>query len=427
MLRVFKSFTLGLIITLGGVLNSSAQINISPYSLNGLGDLNTSGLATNIGMGGIGISNGQPWYLNNLNPALLVKNTFTVLEAGMVYESRNISESSGLTQNNSGGGLNYFAMSFPIMSGKWSSSIGLMPYSTVNYNILSEGTVNGAPDVPISTNFRGEGGLTQAFFSNGFRLTKSLSLGVKTTLLFGSLKKESFGAPGDENSVVNFQSYILDQTSITGFTFSTGFHYAIPIKKNTFLNTGFNYNFSSNLNAKQTKRAELRSGSGLVPISSNIILDNLKGNVSLPSGYSFGISYEKLYKLVIGADFHVYNWSNYRNFEQNSEALVDNMGLNVGAEYTPDATSVDSYFARVVYRLGVEYQKTPFEAQNQQLNDFGINFGASFPMKGLSAMNLAFKFGQRGTTDNNLLKENYFRVHFGVSFNDRWFQRRVLN
>ena len=31
--------------------------------------------------------------------------------------------------------------------------------------------------------------------------------------------------------------------------------------------------------------------------------------------------------------------------------------------------------------------------------------------------------GIRGTTDSNLIRENYFRVVFSVSINDRWFQR----
>ena len=427
MLKAFSGFSLCMVLLLSGNFNLFGQINISPYSVNGLGDLNSAAFTSNIGMGGIGVSNGQGWYLNNLNPALLTKNIFTVLEAGMVYESRSLENDSGLSQSNSGGGLGYFAMSFPVMSNRWTSSLGIMPLTTVNYNILSENSVTGNDDIPVTFNFKGEGGLTQAYFSNGFRITKNLSVGIKASILFGSIINESIALPGDENFPVNFLTAVVDQTSIHGFTLSSGLAYSLELKDKTFLNAGFTYDIESNLTAKKFKTSELRTLSGLNPISVDTLIDNSKGDIRLPSSLGFGLSYEILYKFTVGADLHLSNWSDFQDFEESNSSLVNNYGINVGAEYTPDITSVDSYFKRVTYRLGFDFQKTPFEVAGRQLDDFGINFGASFPLKGLSTMNLAFKYGQRGTTDDGLIQEDYIRLYFGISFNDRWFQRRVLN
>lgn len=427
MLKVFKGTVLMLIASLLFQHLAGAQINISPYTANGLGDINSNALTTNSGMGGLGVSNGQNWYLNNLNPALLTKNTFTVLEAGLVFESRKLEDNTGLTQSNSGGGLGYFAMAFPIVNGKWTAGIGIMPYSTVNFNILSEGTVENNPDIPVIFNYTGDGGLTQAFFSNGFKIAKNLAVGLKGSILFGSIVNETLAGGGSTDFPINFLTAVTDKTSIRGFTLGTGIAYRIPLNEKTFLNTGFTYDFQANLNAKKFKTSELRSLALIDPISTDTLINDTSGNIILPSNFAFGISYEKLYKLLIGADIHINNWSDYQDFEQNNQSLVNNYGVNVGMEYTPDVTSVDSYFKRVTYRFGVDYQNTPFEAANKQLDDFGINFGVSFPIKGLSTMNLAFKYGQRGTTDDNLIKENYYRVNFGISFNDRWFQRRVVN
>ena len=427
MSKVFKGFIFFLIFPLLGSVQLFGQINISPYTVNGLGDFNSPALTVNQAMGGIGVSNGQGWYLNNLNPALLTKNVFTVLEAGMVYESRSLENSSGLSQSNSGGGLSYFAMSFPVMSGKWTSALGIMPYSTVNYNILSQSSVVGSEDIPVTFNLTGDGGLTQAYFSNGLKLTKNLSFGIKAAILFGSIVKESVALPGNQDFPVSFISAVVDKTSIHGFTLSSGLAYRLEIKDKKFLNVGLTYDLESKLKAKIFKTGELRSPSSINPISTDTLINNSKGDIQLPSSFAAGISYEILYKWTIGADLHVSNWSDYEDIEQNNESLVDNYGINIGTEFTPDISSVDSYLKRVTYRLGFDYQKTPFEVSNQQLNDFGINFGASFPVKGLSTMNLAFKYGQRGTTDDNLIKENYIRIYFGISFNDRWFQRRVLN
>ena len=427
MLKAFKRFILCLTLFLSGNISLLGQINISPYTVNGLGDLNSAAFTTNIGMGGIGVSNGQGWYLNNVNPALLTKNIFTVLEAGMVYESRSLENSSGLSQTNSGGGLGYFAMSFPVISNRWTSALGIMPLTTVNYNILSESSVVGNEEIPVTFNYTGEGGLTQAYFSNGLKIAKNLSIGIKASILFGSIVNETMAIPGDQDFPIGFLTAVVDKTSIHGFTLSSGLAYSLELKDKTFLNAGFTYDIESDLRAKKFKTGELRRLIGLNTISVDTLIDDSRGDIRLPSRLGFGLSYEILYKFTVGADLHISNWSDFQDFEQRNPSLVNNYGINLGAEFTPDITSVDSYFKRVTYRLGFDYQKTPFEVSEQQLDDFGINFGASFPLKGLSIMNLAFKYGQRGTTDDGLIQENYMRVYFGISFNDRWFQRRVLN
>ncbi len=46
-------------------------------------------LIHNQGMGGLGVVQPQMWYLNNINPALLVYNTMTVFEVGATGESQN--------------------------------------------------------------------------------------------------------------------------------------------------------------------------------------------------------------------------------------------------------------------------------------------------------------------------------------------------
>ena len=427
MLKACRGFIIGLALFVSGTTLLPGQISISPYTVNGLGDINSAAFTANVGMGGIGISNGQGWYLNNLNPALLTKNVFTVLEAGMVYESRSLENDSGLSQRNSGGGLGYFGMAFPVIPNRWTSSLGIMPLTTVNYNILSQSTVNGNEEVPVTFNYTGDGGLTQAYFSNGFRIAKNLSIGFKASILFGNITNETLAIPGDQDFPVNLFTSVVDQTSIHGFTLSSGLAYSLELKEKRFLNAGFTYDIQSDLTAKKLKTGELTRGAGINRISVDTLIDDSRGDIRLPSRLGFGLSYEMLYKLTVGADIHLSNWSDFQDFEQQNASLVDNYTLNVGAEFTPDITSVESYFKRVTYRLGFEYQTTPFEVAEQQLDDFGINFGASFPVKGLSTMNLAFKYGQRGTTDDGLIEENYFRVYFGISFNDRWFQRRVLN
>ncbi len=98
-----------------------------------------------------------------------------------------------------------------------------------------------------------------------------------------------------------------------------------------------------------------------------------------------------------------------------------------GGQYIPDATSVDSYLSRVAYRLGFNYRDTPFAIGEQQISEIGIDFGLSLPVSNLSSINLAVEIGNRGTTEQNLIRENYLRATLGVTFNDRWFIRRKFD
>ena len=60
-----------------------------------------------------------------------------------------------------------------------------------------------------------------------------------------------------------------------------------------------------------------------------------------------------------------------------------------------------------------------------QLEDYGITFGVGLPVKTLkSSINIAFTLGTRGTTEYNLVKENYGIITFNVTLHDLWFRKR---
>jgi len=42
-------------------------------------------------------------------------------------------------------------------------------------------------------------------------------------------------------------------------------------------------------------------------------------------------------------------------------------------------------------------------------------------------VDLAFKFGKRGSMDENILEESYFKIFFGLTFNDQWFIKRKFD
>jgi hypothetical protein len=181
---VNKYFSL-LFICLAFSSSSFGQAAASPYSSLGLGDYYGNALIHNQGMGGLGYSQPQYWFINNMNPALLVYNSLTTFEAGVLVENRKIS-SDTINQKEQGGNLNYLVMAFPMKRNKWTTSIGLMPFTNVDYRLQYQADIDGST-IPATVIEEGSGGLSQLYWSNGVRLTPDFSIGLKITYIFSSI------------------------------------------------------------------------------------------------------------------------------------------------------------------------------------------------------------------------------------------------
>jgi hypothetical protein len=57
----------------------------------------------------------------------------------------------------------------------------------------------------------------------------------------------------------------------------------------------------------------------------------------------------------------------------------------------------------------------------------GGTFGFSFPVGRASTVDLGIRIGKRGALPQSSIEENYFRVYFGITFNDQWFNKRKFD
>jgi hypothetical protein len=82
----------------------------------------------------------------------------------------------------------------------------------------------------------------------------------------------------------------------------------------------------------------------------------------------------------------------------------------------------------VVYRAGFRMEQTGLNIQTESIDEFGISFGVGIPVgKFGSNANIGFEIGQRGTTNNNLVEENFINLQLSLSLNDKWFQKRKFD
>src|SRR5690554_7573092 len=164
--------------------NAYSQSSSSTYSSLGIGDFNNSGLTHNQAMGGLGISYGNGFNVNLVNPALSVKNSAFNFQAAFNY-SRISATSEIQKQQLDGGGLNYVAMSLPVSPGKWAIGLGLNQISSVNYNLSATSAVDNS-DLLSVNNIQGDGGITEAYLQTGFQLFKNFNVGIHGSYVFGS-------------------------------------------------------------------------------------------------------------------------------------------------------------------------------------------------------------------------------------------------
>lgn len=393
----------------------------SPFTSRGLGDIYDMSLVHNQGMGGLGISNGSYWHLNNVNPALLPYNSLTIFTAGFIGERRTL-ENSTTSETNSGGNLNFLAMAFPVKPGIWTTSLGLMPYSNVDYKFSYTDLVPGT-DTEVQFTEEGSGGFNQFYWSNGVALNKRFFVGVKATYLFSSIETKYSDILVDEN-LAAYSAVNKELFSVSDFLFSAGlaFNQDSIFNNKIKLKVGLTYDFNSDVKSKRAQSFGLEQVDRPVLNAKN---DTIRGSITMPQAIGAGISFSNGFKWMAGVDVKMQQWSDYKDFGgDNSDNLKNSMKITLGGEFTPDYGSVNSYLKRVTYRLGFGYEETPYTINGNQVKDFGINFGWSLPVGRFSSLDMAFKYGQRGDVQDNLISEDYFKVYLGFNFNDQWFIKR---
>ena len=400
---------------------SYAQVTLSPFTLYGVGDIKEGSFANQFAMGDLGIGTPTVFHINGMNPAMLTRNLMSTFQMGVVADIRTLSSSNG-SDRNGGANLSYFAYAFPIVSGKWSSSFGLVPLSRMNYNIGYTTNVNNST-TQVEYLFKGSGGLSKAYFSNGFKIYKGLSLGVRGSFVFGEFNKSAetllLGVP----SGTNYTTAYREKINYADFEFGGGLHYQQKVTERTAINLGVVYDLPSSISGTRFAGLERRSGSGGSTPGDTLILDQSVA-FNLPKKLGFGVSFENLNKFTVGFDARISEWNENPSPEIVSTTYQKGLKLVLGGEYTPDISSVDSYLARTTFRLGAAWERLPYLANGNDVTDFGINFGSSFPM-GVSSFDVAAKIGRRGSVTDNLIKENYIQIYIGATINDRgWFVRR---
>ena len=412
-----------------------AQEN-SPYSRYGVGNLLPSGNILNRGMGGVSAGFTDPATINTVNPATYGNLILTTLDVGVEYDGRTIKSTNPLgTFKSNNAIISYLQVGFPLLSGNkkaiknrtgWGLTFGLKPISRINYKISSLGSIS---TDTTNTTYEGNGGVDEAFIGTALKI-KNFNIGFNSGYLFGSKDYNTRLSIANDSADYFYSSNYQTTTRFGGVFLNAGIQYAIKIKGG-FIRLGAYGNLQRQYTAKKDDIRETFSYDPSSGASVNIdsIYENSgqKGKVQMPATFGAGLTVANEH-ILLGADFETTNWDTYRFFGQKD--FVQNSWLGkFGVQYYPSPNGSAKYFNNVRYRAGVSFGNDYINV-DKSMPLYTISLGGTFPLKlkhsfydnQYSFMNLSFEYGSRGN-NNNIIKENTFKVGVGFSLSDIWFRR----
>ncbi|MES2377308.1 MAG: hypothetical protein V4553_12045 [Bacteroidota bacterium] len=441
MIKYTKLFIIFLLAAIAFQARAQSTANTSsPYSQYGIGDLTPLILPQNQAMGGISTGTNiinRYSSINPQNPASYGAIAFTTIDAGLFGSTVSLSQTGQSTQKNSNFRLSHLAFAIPVSHAS-ALSFGLLPYSQVGYNYTKtfKGFGTGSPvDTNLVNNiYSGEGGLSKAYLGYGFTIARNLLLGANVSYIFGDIKHyqqvempELFGS---------LSTKVERDNTVGGVSYDYGAQYIWDLSLTRHVTFGYSGSARSQLNSKTSYLVSHytfdSNGNRSTDIDSTINQQNTPGKLVLPQIHHFGISYQQDLKFLVGADYSVGNWSQL-SIGGTNQGMANTSSFNIGGQYTPNINALGNYLATVDYRFGIMLENTYYNVANPSgggstnIKSKAVTVGVGMPLRGTLTsfykMNLTAEFGQRGTLNNGLVKENYINFRLGFTLNDKWFQR----
>ncbi len=413
-----------------------SQMNTySPYTRFGLGDLSHDGFGQNQAMGGAGIAIRDQNKLNYMNPAAYTaRDSMSVLLDFGVNGYLNDYKTTTLNSRWYNANFHHMALSVPI--GKYfGMGTGIVPYSSVGYNIKQEYDELGTGDA-IDYIYEGSGGILKYFLGVSGKLFNRVSIGVNMNYLLGDIARQRYITFPKNSEYAQTSS--LDEINISHTYFGFGLQYKEVFGDKFYFTAGGTYDLQARLNsAFSSTITNIFPGSGgllndstaIYPVT-DIFSDVADKTITIPAKIGVGIALGIPGKLTVTGDYTMQDWKAVDNSSLYAEGfnLAAASSLRGGVEYTPDFEAFRGYHNLMSYRVGGYMNESYVKVGNYQLQDYGITFGVGFPIgKTKSSANIAFTYGSRGTMENNLVKENYGIVTFNVTLHDLWFYKRKFD
>ena len=408
------------------------RTSLSPYSFFGIGEEFSPVTVEQASMGGIGVAFSHYKYLNFTNPAAIANLRYTTYGFGGTQKELKL-KSATSTQSSSLTTFNYVGIGFPIGK-KAGFGVGIQPVSSVGYEL--ENTILDANgDITELSLFEGNGGVNRIYFNLGFLLFKDLALGAKASFNFGNINNTII----DQRVGLSLGTKYEEITQVRGSAIQLGAQYKKAVKDDLTITAGAAVKLSNEMrvNGDDYLYSVILLGAAQIP-RDTLSTSGISGTFQMPLKSTLGIGIGKTDKWYAGVEYETqdaYQTSGFLSTTNTAFRYGNSNRIGIGGFYIPKINSISSYFDRITYRFGIRMENTGLlvdgsgtNSNFSEIKDFGISFGLGIPLKRLSTMNVGFEYGKRGSTDNNLIQENYLNLRLSLSLNDvNWFIKRRID
>ena len=446
-IRSIKAFILFLLCS----ITTQAQVFISPYSYQGIGESRTESSIVGRGMGGISMTSPMANRYSIYNPATISDITTFSFETGFgtnLYRIKSIDD--GVSQKFEGHNFEipYFTLALPLNAKhKWNAAMSLFPVSDVGYQF------KGGSNTPLSYKqfYSGSGSLNKFQIGSSVAVVKNFSIGANAAYMFG---KETYTHTlGFPDSAYDFNSITNTSNIVGGFTFDIGLKWNLgfdTVLSNYRWQIGGVFNVPKNVGATQQIEA-YTFGNGYSVSDSLAHFTSNKGNIFMPMGAGLGLQYRSGLRWTFAADVNYRQWSKMTGLDL-VLGMKDYKSVSVGAQYVPilvdRETKKTPLYNLINYRIGFKYAQTQYVYNGENPKDMRLSLGASFPLplakedriygslidgskvrrevyKYTSYLDFTLELGSLGSSVNQ--SRTYLNAYVGVHISDiKWFRRFKL-
>ena len=364
-------------------------------------------------MASTGIAYRNNRYLITNNPAALsaLDNQFFCGEIGVNGQYIDYSGTGVSQTNHQSSDITFkrFALGTKILR-NLGSSIGFLPYSEENYEYSGIKPI-GYSGAVIPTYDDGYGGINKLYWANGYELIKNhLSIGLTASYLFGSITNKNI-ILGQGSSIYLSKN---NNTFFNNIYLDYGLQYYGSISSHLDYSIGVVYANQTNMHTE--------TNINVINLDSFVLRSSYSvGQYNIPTSYGFGVSITKDKKYTLQADYKFQNWSNLRAstgnfFYENSQRA------SIGFEISNKKVSYNTLYESSFLQAGFYYNRTYLTVNGSPIDDIGGSIGIGMNSKRTPmSLNVVLQYGIKGTTANNLLRENYVNLSFIFSFREFWY------
>lgn len=397
------------------------------YSLFGVGYPTDTNNSQELGLGIIGVSLDNRQSNTLQNPALWGKNTLTTASSGF-----NMAQFQATSQTSESVNAlleaGYLQFTFPVLREKLGVSASMYSVTSSNYRFVTFDSTAASPTNTINyaSDIRGSGGINKLELGFGWNINKYIAVGYAPSLTFISQNNSQdvfFDQPGYGTS--NLDSKITG--TAMGHKFGTLLTFRNLFRTADRVSIGAAATLPISINAKnKTTVSKIVNGQDQVVG----LREAEKGEIRLPVELKGGLTYYPSNLVNFSFEGLYEQWSDYNSaFDPSNELemMKDRFKAGFGGEYHPYKTNSTSFFSNFRYSGGVSFDSGHLAINNQDINTlwFSAGLGIISP-RSSSSVDLSFRYGLRGTTNENLIKEEIWALNLSVNLSELMFFRQKL-